>query len=403
MKKLLVLLGLAIIAGGGAWLATRKSAPPEIPVERVSRGTLVSLLNTNGKVEPWEWREITAPREGRIAKVLVAQGQEVKTGSPLVQVELPSAGADLSAAQANLAQARADLASLQQGGKAADLAEIDAGIAKAELERETAQRDVTSLERLVVQKAATRDELESARDRLKLATGEVASLRKKRTALAPAQDRHAAEARLDEAQAALSLVKAKIEESTIRAPRNGIVYELPVHAGAWINAGDPIAKVGSLDKMKVLVYVDEPDLGKIRMGLPVTLTWDALPGRQWDGSIDTLPSQVIQLGSRQVGEVTVQVQSPKRDLPPGANIDAQLKAQVVQNALSISKGSLRRENGSFGAFVLEGKKLAWRRVEVGISSETRAEIRSGLSEGDVVVLPTDRPLSSGLEIAPVFR
>jgi HlyD family secretion protein len=403
MKKFLVLLGLAIIAGGGAWLATRKAAPPEIPVERARRETLVSLLNTNGKVEPWEWQQVTAAREGRIARVFVTQGQAVKAGSPLVQVETPSGESDVSTAQANLAQMQAELSQVQQGGKAADLAEVDAGIAKAELERESALREVASLERLLGQKAATRDELEAARDRLKRSAAELAGLRNKRIALAPVQERATAEARVKEAQAALALAKTRIEEATIRAPRAGIVYELPVHAGAWINAGDPVARVGTLDRMKVLVYVDEPDLGKVKMGLPVTLTWDALPGREWAGSIGALPSQVIQLGSRQVGEVTVQVQSPQRDLPPGANIDARLKAQVVEGALTISKGSLRRENGTFGAFVLEGARLAWRKLEVGVSSESRAEIRSGLREGEAVVLPTDRPLSSGLEIVPAYR
>jgi HlyD family secretion protein len=402
MKKLLVLLGLAVIAGG-AWLATRKAAPPEIPVERARRETLVSLLNTNGKVEPWEWQQVTAAREGRIARVFVTQGQMVQAGSPLVQVEMPSAESELSTAQANLAQTRAELSQFQQGGKPADLAAIDAGVAKAELERESAQRDVASLERLFGQKAATRDEIDAARDRLKRSVAEVAGLRMKRVALAPVQDRATAEARVNEAQAALTLVKTRIEEATIRAPRGGVVYELPVHAGAWINAGDPVARIGRLDRMKVLVYVDEPDLGKVRMGLPVTLTWDALPGREWEGSIGALPSQVIQLGSRQVGEVTVQVQSPQRDLPPGANIDARLKAQVVEGALTIPKGSLRRENGAFGAFVLVGERLAWRKLDVGVSSESRAEIRSGLREGEAVVLPTDRPLSSGLEIAPVYR
>ena len=71
--------------------------------------------------------------------------------------------------------------------------------------------------------------------------------------------------------------------------------------------------------------------------------------------------------------------------------------------MTISKGSLRRENGTFGAFVLEGARLAWRKLEVGVSSESRAEIRSGLREGEAVVLPTDRPLSSGLEIVPAYR
>jgi len=401
MRKVLVFVGLAVIAGG-TWLATRKAAPAEIPFERARRETLVSLLNTNGKVEPWEWREVTAMREGRIAKVLVTQGQQVKAGSPLVQLEMPSAESDLSAAQARLAQAQADLAQLQQGGKAADLAEIDASLAKAHLEQAAAQRDVASLERLLGQKAATRDEMDAARDRLKRAAAEVSGLRSRRAALAPQQDRSAAEARVNDAQAALALVKEQIGEATIRAPRGGVVYELPVHAGAWIKAGDPVAKVGALDRMKVLVYIDEPDLGKVRMGLPVTLTWDALPGRQWEGSIDQLPAQVIQLGSRQVGEVVVQVKSPRRDLAPGANIDARLKAQVVEDALTISKGSLRRDNGVFGAFVLEGNKLAWRRLDVGASSENRAEIRSGLKEGESVVLPTDRQLSSGLEIAPIY-
>lgn len=403
MKKFLIVLGVALALGTGSWLATRKAAPPEIQVERTRRETLVSMLTTNGKVEPWEWREVTALREGRIARIFVTQGQQVRSGAPLAQLEMPSAGSDLSTAEANLAQARADLAPLRQGGKAADLAEIDAGAAKAELERDSAQRDAASLERLFAKKAATRDELDSARDRLKRATAEVDAFRKKRLALATAPDRDAAEARVHEAQAALAFAKAKIEESTIRAPRSGVVYELPVHAGAWINAGDLVARVGTLDRMKVLVYVDEPDLGKVHLGLPVSLTWDALPGREWAGSVGGLPAQVVQLGSRQVGEITVQIPSPGRDLPPGANVDARIKAQVVEGALTISKGSLRRENGAFGAFAVEGNKLAWRKVEVGISSESRAEVRSGLKEGEAVVLPTDRPLSSGLEIVPLYR
>ena len=111
-----------MIAGGGIWLATRKSALPEIPLEKARRETLVSLLNTNGKVEPWEWREVTAMREGRIARVLVTRGQQVKTGTPLVTLELPSAESDLSAAESRLAQARTDLAQFQRGGKAVDLA-----------------------------------------------------------------------------------------------------------------------------------------------------------------------------------------------------------------------------------------------------------------------------------------
>jgi HlyD family secretion protein len=402
MKKVLISLGLAALAGVVIWLATRRAAPPQVPFEIAKRQTLVSMLSTNGKVEPFEWTEVASEREGRISRLLVHHGQAVRTGTVMVQLETPAADSDLAAAQARLAQARADLASLQQGGRAADLAEIDASRARLAVEKDAAQRDVASLERLLARKAATRDELDAARDRLKRTLAELDGLEKKRSALAPALDRGAAEARLRDASAALALVQRQIEQATIRSPRDGVVYDLPVHAGAWLAAGEAVGRVGRTDRLKVQLYVDEPDLGKIRLGLPVTITWDALPGREWNGTISQLPAQIVALGSRQVGEVVVFVDAPQLDLPPGANIDARLTAQVVEHALTVSKGSLRREEGAVGAFVLEGTKVAWRRVRVGVTSDTKAEILAGIKEGEAVALPADHPLKNGLAVTPVY-
>ena len=402
MKRALLFLVLAAIAGTLIWLATRRSAPPQVPFEKVRRETLVSMLNTNGRVEPAEWREATAALEGRVAAVLVVKGQQVEVGTALIRIETPSAESDLAAAQAQVATARAELAQLRQGGRGADLAEVDSAIGKSQVELSAAQRDTSALERLLQQKAATRDELDTARDRLKRVQAEIDGLKQKRSAMAPARDIETSQARLRDAEAALALVQRKIESATVRAPLAGTVYELGAHAGAWIGTGDSVARVGKLDKMKVLLYVDEPDLGKVRLGLPASVTWDALAGREWDGTISRLPSQVIALGSRQVGEVTVLVDAPQRDLPPGANIDARMRAQVVEGALTVPKGSLRRENGLVGAFVLEGTKVAWRKFDVGVSSESRAEIKSGIMAGDAVALPTDRMLKPGMIVTPVF-
>jgi len=103
-----------------------------------------------------------------------------------------------------------------------------------------------------------------------------------------------------------------------------------------------------------------------------------------------------------VGEVVTIADNPKLDLPPGANINARIQAQVVDNALTIPKAALRREGGELGVFVLEGGgRLAWRAVQVGVSSETRAEVRKGLKEGDLVALPSDRTLAVGQELTPI--
>ena len=395
-------MGLAAFAGVVIWLVTRRAAPPQIPFEIARRETLVSTLSTNGKVAPVEWTEAASEREGRISRLLVQRGQAVASGTPLVQLETPAADSDLAAAQARLARAQADLDAFEQGGRATDLAEIDSSIAKLNVDKDAAQRDVASLERLLAQKAATRDELDAARDRLKRTLADLDGLRKRRAALAPAEDRQAAAARVAEAQAALALVQRQIDQATIRSPRTGVVYDLPVHAGEWLAAGAPVGRVGRIDRLKVQLYVDEPDLGKVRLGLPVTVTWDALPGREWYGQISQLPAQVEALGARQVGEVVVIVDAPHRDLPPGANIDARLNAQVAEHALTISKACLRREDGTVGAFVLEGARVAWRRVRVGITSETRAEIQAGIKEGEAVALPADRALKNGLEVTPIY-
>jgi len=104
---------------------------------------------------------------------------------------------------------------------------------------------------------------------------------------------------------------------------------------AGINAEDPVARVGTLDRMKVLVYVDEPDLGKVRMGLPATPTWDALPGREWTGvsRLRLRWSNSLAAGRRGDCPGPIAPAGPA----PGANIDARLKAQVVEGALTIPR------------------------------------------------------------------
>src|SRR5437867_1366039 len=94
--------------------------------------------------------------------------------------------------------------------------------------------------------------------------------------LAGAGDRSVAEAQLREGQAAAAAARLRAAQSEIRSPLSGVVYSLTARAGAYLNPGDPIANVGRLDRLIVRVYVDEPELGRVTTGEPVTITWDAL-------------------------------------------------------------------------------------------------------------------------------
>jgi len=277
---------------------------------------------------------------------------------------------------------------------------VDAALARLATEREAAAREVEILARLVDKQAATRAEWTAARDRLALVETQIDAESKRKQSLVTRKEIEALKARVAEAEAALRQAQAKARKASVRAPSSGVVIETGPKAGEWVEPGALLAKVGDPSRLKVTIYVDEPDLGKVRAGLPAAITWDAMPGRRWEAVVRKLPSQVVPLGTRQVGLVVAEMDNPKGELPPGANINARILSSVVEQALTVPKAALRREQGRLGVFVLAENRLQWREVETGVSSATAAEIRSGLKEGELVALPAEAPLAAGMEVRP---
>ena len=221
-----------------------------------------------------------------------------------------------------------------------------------------------------------------------------------RASLVTPSDHSSAEARLDEAKTAAQLAEARIRMSVVKSPIAGIAYQFDVKPGAYLNAGDLVAFVGRLDHVKVKVYVDEPDLGRVRKGMPVTITWDALPGRQWKGSVDRTPTEIVTMGARQVGEVICDINNPDTDLLPGTNVNAVILSETVENAITIPKEAVHREQGKTGVYVLDGDHIRWRAITQGVNNTTRTQVKE-LKDGDAVALPSEKPLKDGMAVEPV--
>ncbi|MCS7042731.1 MAG: efflux RND transporter periplasmic adaptor subunit [Bryobacteraceae bacterium] len=391
-----------VVAAAVLWLALRKPAPPEVPFARARQETLVSILTTNGRAEPASWEPVRAAQAGRVRRVAVERGARVAAGALLVQLDDAPARTELASAEARTEAARAEVRLLEKGGRAAERAQLEGAIAKLAVELEAARRDAAALERLVEKGAAARAELDQARDRARQAESEWEAQRRRLAALVAETDLEAARARLRDAEAALDAARLRMEQTRIRAPREGVVYDLPVREGDWLEAGALVARVGQVDRLKIIIFVDEPELGRVRAGLPVQITWDALPDRRWQAQVERMPTQVVPMGTRMVGEVWAMCDNPSLDLPPGANVNVRIRAHVIENALTIPKAALRRQGDELGAYVLEGNRLVWKALQIGATSEVDAEVRSGLKPGDAVALPVDRPLQAGMEVRPVF-
>ena len=185
------------------------------------------------------------------------------------------------------------------------------------------------------------------------------------------------------------------------APISGTVYQVDPKPGAYLPPGDLVANIGRLDKLRVSVYVDEPELGRVAKGMPVTLTWDAIPGKEWKGTVDRLPQQIVPLQSRQVGEVLVVVDNPNGDLVPGSNINAFIRSRVAENALTIPKECIRKEGDVSGVYVFEGDKLKWHPLKLGVSNITRAQVLDGVKAKDRVANAVDKPLKDGMSAVAI--
>jgi HlyD family secretion protein len=396
----ILLVAVAVII---IWAATKKAGPPEIDFVKVARETLVSSLNTNGKVEPIEWMPVRAERSGVVTEVLVTRGQNVTKDQPLVELETRVAKADLAKAQAAIQEARAQEQVLAQGGRMAERQQIDSDLARTRLDLDAAQKSYQTLDRLLAKQAATRQEVDAARQLVDQLQLKIQSLEKNKAALVTGIDKQIAKARLQEAQSAASVAQSNVDLSILRAPMDGTLYDFDLKQGAYVNPGDLIAKVGRLNRVRVTVYVDEPDLGKLHEGEPVVITWDALPGHQWEGRVDKLPTQIVPLGTRQVGEVGCIIENPDRDLLPNANINADIQATVVDNALAIPKEAIRRQGSDTGVLLLQGDHVVWRKISLGVSSYTKSQVLSGLNSADAVALPSEKAIKDGSRVQPVFQ
>lgn len=401
LRTWLILIVLAA-AGVLTWaLLKLKSEPPEVSFAKVTRETIHSSIGTNGIVEPIEFAGARAERAGPVTKILIEKGRHVAKDEPLVELDSSEATAALAAARSRIAQAQSELSVIARGGRSVELTEISTQMDRARHDLEVAQKDYQSAQNLEAKQAGTKMDTEVAKRRVDAAQIEIRTLEQKKAALATGTDRAPVQARLEEAQAAERLAETQIKQSIIRAPIEGTVYQFDLKPGAYLNAGDTIASIGKLDRVRVKVFVDEPDLGHVAVGMPVIITWDALAGRTWNGEVDKPATGIVANGTRQVAEVACVIHNPDRDLLPNANVTVEIRSATVANVLTIPKEGVRTEHGQTGVYVLNGNQLAWKPVKTGVANTTRVQV-DGLSEGDALALYSEKPLRDGEIIKPVF-
>ncbi len=359
-----------------------------IPVRagRVVRGNIRSVISTNGKVEPLSNFEAHAPVATTVKRVLVKEGDHVKRGQLLLQLDDADARTNAAKAQAQLTGAQADINAVHTGGTREEVLTTDAQLVKARADRDNAQRNFEALQRLQKNGAASMGEVKEAEAQFNTAQANVNLLEQKLKERYSKPEVAHVEAQRTEAQTAYQAATEILAKSNVRAPFDGVVYSIPVRAGNYVGPGDLLLQAADLSKVRVRAFVDEPDLGRLAPGQRIEVSWDALPGRIWQGKLLSVPASIKLLGSRNVGEISTDLTNADYKLLPNINVTVQIITAEHNNVLTMPREALRVDDGTSYVYRIASDELHRQPVKTGISNLTQVEIAQGLSDNDVVAL-----------------
>jgi HlyD family secretion protein len=399
------LLWMAALAVAVVLLASFMSRDDAVPLRaaKVNRSDIRSVISTNGKVEPVVNFEAHAPIGTTVKKVFVKEGDHVKKGQLLVQLNDVEAREQAARALSQISASDADASAVKNGGTREEVLTVDADLAKARADRDTAQHNLSALQRLLQQGAASPGEVRSAEDQLARADADVKLLEQKQHDRYSKPEVARVESQKEAAQASYRAAQDILAQLDIRAPFDGDVYSLPAKPGAYVNPGDLVLEEADLSKVLVRTFVDEPDVGRLAIGDKVEMTWDALPGRIWDTKIDTVPAAVRLRNTRTVGEATCIVDNSDLRLLPNINVGITIITADHHDVLTVPREAIRLDDAKTYVYQVSNDQLVRRDIRTSISNLTSVEVTGGLSENAVVALNStnSKPLKNGIAVKVV--
>ena len=386
----------------GSFVSRRDDSVP-VRAAVVQRGTIRSVVSTNGKVEPLRSLEAHAPLATTVKRVLVSEGDHVRKGQLLLQLDDGDVRTQSARATAQLKSAQSSVNAIQHGGSQEEVLTVETQLVKARNDRDSAARNLDALRHLQQKGAASGGEVKDAEAKLQSAEADLQLLQQKQKDRYSKPEIAKVDAERSEAEAAYNAAQDVLQKSNVRAPFDGIVYSLPVRQGVYVQPGDLLLQEADLSKVLVRAYVDEPDLGRLAPGQKIEVTWDAVPGRVWYGSVSGVPSTVKLHGTRNVGETTCIVDNKDLKLLPNVNVGVTIVTREDHMVLTAPRETVRLDDSKPYVFQIINNEVHRRDVETSVSNLTDVEITKGIPENAVVAVGSinAKPLRDGLSVRVV--
>lgn len=387
-------VGLLVVRGtSSARAASRAAADPAAPtLVKVARGDLSASIAASGQLQP---NTITTIRPDsnmptrKLVKILVNEGDRVKSGQALAEVDPSGLDLDLASSRANVQAQKAKLANVLAKPAGLDLAAADASLSTAKNTLDSAQESYDSTKSLFDKGLAARNVQSDAERALQSAkAGYTSAELSYENVKAQNVDADVQAQRSAVASAESDLQKAQLiyDSITIRSPVAGVVAEIAVNAGDLISPSTALMTVIDPNPMWLQAQVNETDMAQLRVGQTATVTPSGFPDMNLRGKVTQIDLHAQVVSNVSVFTTTIEVPNKDGRLLWGMNADAEISVLALKNVLTLPTSAIKTSNGAASVTIIDGgQQVAWD-VQTGATDGTRTQIVAGLDEGTDVVL-----------------
>ncbi|GAB4409234.1 MAG: efflux RND transporter periplasmic adaptor subunit [Thermodesulfovibrionales bacterium] len=363
-----------------------------VRVEPVRRQTLTITVTatSTGTIKSDNEAKITAKRTGRVTGLLFDEGDIVKAGAVVAELDKEEAYYNMKMAEAALQKAESIYSNLNASYDSFRV-DVERNIDKARATlSEVGSRRKRFMD-LHENGYVTEMDVEAVQKEYDIAKANLSSaIASKGLLKAKADEIKAQEAAVREARNNLSLAHLNYEYSLVKSPISGVITSRPVKLGEGVAKGGVIATVVSTESMYVEAFIDEADVAKVRVGQRVNITMDAYPQRVFAGEVYRI-SPVV-LGGKQetrTFEVRVRFKEDGAVIKPGMSADIEIIVESIENVLIVPSQAVIERDGKRYVYIIKDSKAQLVNVETGRFNWNFTEIRSGIKEGEEIIVNTD--------------
>ena len=412
-KKIAIIGGVVVVVLAIVGFTVQQSQKNvvEVQIGKVERRDLSSTVTASGEIKPKTYVNISANSFGRILKLYVHEGERVKQGQLLAQLENVQSASEVGAMRSALDASRTDAVA------------ADANYERAKSDAERTKLDWARADGLYKQGLIPKSQYDSSKTAYEGATAALAQTK---------AQRESAQGRIGQARATLTGASDRLSKTSYMAPFDGVITNLPVREGENVvigiqNApGSTLMTIADLSVITAEVKVDETDIVNVKLGQPAEITIDAIPSKTFKGKVTEIGNNAIirstgistqqtTVGSQEAKDfkVVVTLDNPPDNLRPGLSTTAKVTTATKTGILAIPiqaltirsedelkvasdknpgsvqaapKAGEKKKEEIQGVFVVgSDKKAKFVKVETGITGTTDIEVLSGLKEGDEIV------------------